>query len=342
MIVVDIKTRIKKRKILRKRITILELAVLILVTAVLSIYTYASKRPPDSQDINKPLDLTLDGFTSVPVVPEVEEEMEGIVNIALFGLDKRGDEISRTDTIMIVSLDGSSKKLKLVSLMRDIYVDIPGKCKDRINAAYAYGGPGLGIDTINKNFGMDIKYYVSVDFKGVYKLISKLGGVDIDIQEGEIPDLNECLDEVNCLDPENIEPHITLPGMQHLMGKQALSYTRIRYFGNGDYERTERQRKVAVQLFEKVKKMGILKFPELIASTLPYVETNIPVTEMISLGASTFKFKNDIEQYRLPVDGAFYEQYIRGMAVLVPDIEENTRMLHEFIYGHNKTVPSTP
>lgn len=104
---------------------------------------------------------------------------------------------------------------------------------------------------------------------------------------------------------------------------------------------SERQRRVIVQLFEKVKNLGIFEFPNLVSSTLPYVETNISIIDILNIGASTIKFKNDIEQYRLPVDGTFYDEYIRGMAVLVPDIKENTEMLHEFIYGDKKPLPVT-
>lgn len=321
----------KKNKLTKsKKIIIIILSIVLLTISGTCIYIYSILSTIEHTDISKPpVSATepLPGSTKEEVeelVP-LEEPKQiggGVVNIALFGLDRRGSERCRTDTMMILSIDKDNRKIKLTSLMRDMYVEIPGKWKDRINAAYAYGGPGLAINTINRNFDMDIRYYASVDFKGVQALIDKLGGTDIDLKEGEIIHINS--------DSKN---QIETAGIHHLDGEQTLAYMRIRRFGNGDYERTERQRRVLTQLFDKVKIAGILKFTDLVSTVLPYVETNMSKTEIMGFGVTCLNFSSNIEQYRLPAEGTYSDQYIRGMAVLVPDIEANTKQLHSFIYN---------
>jgi polyisoprenyl-teichoic acid--peptidoglycan teichoic acid transferase len=251
------------------------------------------------------------------------EKKEDIVNIAFFGLDRRNpDEASRSDSIMIVSLNRKSQKVKVASLMRDMYVPIPGKTDNRINAAYAFGGAALAIKTINSNFGLDVRDFVMVDFFGLQDIIDMVGGVEIDVKAYET---SRC--------------YVSKPGLQNLNGKQALAYSRIRYVGNGDYERTERQRRVLNVLFKKIKAQGITKLPGVINTLLPYVETSLSNDKISELAMDAFKFDTEnIEQFRLPVDGTFKNQKIRGMAVLVPDIEENKIRLNNFIYNEGTTA----
>lgn len=254
----------------------------------------------------------------------VEIPMPGeAINIALLGIDREEDEVGRTDTIIIVSIDKYDKKVRLASLMRDMYVDIPGIGGDRINAAYAYGGPELALGTINSNFNLDIKYYVAVDFKGVEMLIDSLGGTDVYVKEGELPHVYWDYSQ-------------KYPGLQHLNGKETLNYMRIRRFGNADFERTERQRRVIMLLFDKVKKQGVNKFPGLVSSALQHMETNMSRQGILEYGMLCLNFGPDVEQIRLPIDGMFNDRYIRGMAVLLPDMKSNTEKLHEFLYPKGK------
>lgn len=254
--------------------------------------------------------------------PEQVKKEDDIVNIAFFGLDRRNpDEASRSDSIMIVSLNRKSQKVKVTSLMRDMYVPIPGKTDNRINAAYAFGGAALAIKTINSNFGLDVRNFVMVDFFGLQDIIDMVGGVEIDVKANET---SQC--------------YVSKPGLQNLNGKQALAYSRIRKVGNGDYERTERQRKVLNLLFKKIKSQGVAKLPGVINTLLPYVETSLSDNEITELALDALEFNTEsIDQFRLPVDGTFRSQRIRGMAVLVPNIEENKAKLKEFIYGEANT-----
>ena len=250
-----------------------------------------------------------------------KEEATGVLNILLFGLDRRSkNEASRSDTIIIASIDTKNKTVKLSSIMRDLYLAIPGKSDNRINAAYAFGGPELAIRTVNKNFNMDITRYVTVDFFGLPDIVDKIGGVDINVNKDEISLLN-----------------ITKPGLQHLNGTQALAYARIRHVGNNDFERTERQRTVLTALFDKAKSQGISKVAALAAVVLPYIETNISKSEMMDFGIKVMGFgKTNLQQLRIPADGTYKNKTINGMQVLVPDLQKNTDLLHNFIFGSTK------
>lgn len=256
----------------------------------------------------------------------------GVINIVFFGLD--GGSVkgySRSDSIMVVSIDEKRNKLKVTSLMRDMYLPIPGKGNNRINAAYALGGPSLAIKTINTNFGLDIKDYVTVDFLGLEKLIDLLGGVKINVSEAEAKILNIYQNEMNNL-TETKSPEVRA-GSQSLNGRQAVAYCRIRYVGHGDYERTERQRRVLNEILSRLKKDGISKLPKTIFTVLPYVKTSLQASEVLKLGLKGIGLKTDgILQYRLPVDNTYKSQNINGMAVLVPDIEVNKKKIYDFIY----------
>jgi LCP family protein required for cell wall assembly len=265
----------------------------------------------------------------------------GVTNILLFGLDARSQkEASRSDTIMIATIDKKNQAIKLTSLMRDMYIPIPGRDSNRINTAYAFGGPALAIKTVNTTFNLDIRYYATVNFFALEKVIDQVGGVSIDVKSKEIKYINQCINELNRLNKKT--PSVSLltnAGRQTLNGRQAVAYARIRKVGNSDYERTQRQRTLLVELFKKVKTVNPLKLPGVVAAILPHVETNVPKTEIISLGTAVLGFKNkDIQQYRLPVDGTFKPQRIRGMDVLVPDIEKNTELLHNFLYEDSTSI----
>jgi LCP family protein required for cell wall assembly len=257
-----------------------------------------------------------------------------VTNIAFFGLDESKVKFSsRSDVIMVVSLDSKYEKVKVTSLMRDMYVKIPGKEDNRINAAYSYGGAELALKTINSDFGLDIKNYVTVDLLGLQKIIDSVGGIEIDVKKNEVPYLN---DAPLPGDDTTIDKNfvcVSKEGIQILNGRQAVAYARIRYTGNADYERTERQRRVLNELLKKIKGKGILKLPGLVKDMRPYVKTNMSVIDIITLGTKTLKFKAvSIEQYRLPVDGTYKSADIRGMSILVPDMDVNRKKLFQFIY----------
>lgn len=308
-----------KKKILIIALSLVALIIVGIVSYICFILYKIDKKPlPQNNSdlgISEDMQQQLQQHKYVP--PQLQKDPE-VVNIAFFGLDTANpDALSRSDVIMIVSLDSKNEKVKVTSLMRDMYVMIPGKYETRINAAYAFGGPQLALKTINTDFGLDIKDYVKIEFTGMEKLVDKLGGIKIDVRADEAP---EC--------------YVSRPGLQTLNGKQALAYSRIRHVGHADYERTERQRRVLNIIFKKIKSQGLFKIPETIMAVLPYVETSLSSAKILNLALAALKFRTEnIEQYRIPVDGHYRSQKIRGMDVLVPDMEENKKLLHAFIYN---------
>lgn len=269
------------------------------------------------------------------------EEEQGIINILLIGLDGRTkDEDSRTDSIILATIDTNNKRVKLTSFMRDMYVPIPGHKDNRINTAFFFGGPELLIKTINQDFDLNIQYYASIDFRAFQDLVEELGGVEVEVKDYEIKEINKYISEINGSKSTLIQQQ----GIQKLNGQQALSYCRIRKVGNNDYERTERQRRVLSVLIKKARKTNIIKLPELFSSILPHVKTNVPTTKLMNIGYTVYKFGNTpVDNLRVPYNGAFDSRKVYGMDVLVPDLEKNAIMLDKFIfYGGGTTASNMP
>jgi LCP family protein required for cell wall assembly len=265
------------------------------------------------------------------------QEDTGVTNILLFGLDNRSEnEKGHSDTIMIASIDRKNKSVKLTSLLRDMYVPIPGKKDNRINTAYFMGGPALAIKTVNSNFDMNIEDYVTVDFHAMELIIDLVGGIEIDIPQNEIKVINQYIDELNKISRDGSKTNrITKSGLQTLDGRQAVAYARNRYVGRDDFDRTARQRKVMSELFKKGMSISITKIPDLVTTVLPNVTTSLDKTEIIELAVTVLGFgKADIEQFRIPTDDGYTDEWVSdNMLVLKPKIEYNTKLLHEFIYG---------
>ena len=258
---------------------------------------------------------------NIGVTDEVEEKLsqysDSIVNIALFGIDSNDNEDGRSDSIMIATIDNANKKLKLTSIMRDSYVDIEGHGNDKINHAYAFGGPELAINTLNRNFDLNIKDFISVNFSTLPKIIDKLGGVDIEITEEEVPHISG----------------IDSPGLYILNGAQALQYSRIRYATGGDYRRTERQRTVLNSVFIKMLQMNISTYPTLLNEILPMVETNLKPSDILELGSEVLKMgKSTLEQERFPRDEYCQGQMINGIYYLVFDKAATVEQIHNYIF----------
>ena len=261
---------------------------------------------------------------------------ENVLNILLVGCDSRKQGGSgRSDTMILISINEDTQKIHMTSIMRDCYVSIPGKGNNRINAAYAYGGGSLLLDTVKSNFSMDVDRYVAIDFYSFVDIIDTMGGVDIEVSEEEIPVLNAYVKELNKLNGrEESTWFLTDSGLQHLNGTQALGYARIRYVGNGDFQRTERQRLVVSKVFDKAKNMNLLEINNLLTTLFPEIKTNMTESEIMSLllKATTY-LTYDLDSMRLPVDGSYQSMRVRGMSVLGVDLEKNIEALKQFIYG---------
>ena len=254
---------------------------------------------------------------------QVQEEKH-IKNIALFGIDAPKGKAGRSDAIMILTLDEEHKAIKLTSIMRDSYVNIPGDGDDKITHAYAFGGPELAMKTLNENFKVNVEDFMAVNFTSLPEIIDKLGGVKINIIPEEIHHISG----------------ITSSGQQILNGKQALSYSRIRYATGGDYKRTERQRVVLEAVFEKLKSTPIKEYPSLIDDFLPYIETNMSSMDMIKLATDAAPLvKGNLETARFPLDGYCDGKMINGVWYLVYDRQATLNQIQEYIYD-NKNLDS--
>lgn len=256
-----------------------------------------------------------------------------VVNIALFGGDRRKeDDVTHSDAIMILTIDKVHKEIKLSSIMRDTYVEVYNHGMTKLNHAYAYGGPELSIRTLNENFNLNIRDYAFVDFYSFEELVDAVDGIDIDIKETEINEINRCTEEIAEL--KDTEPTlIRYSGMNHLNGEQAVAYSRIRKVGGGDFERTERQRRVINELFDKGKSVDITKYPQILDSILPYVETSLSKNEIMKLGTYVLTHNiQTIDQNRFPTDNNAEGEMIDGIWYLVTDLNETEREIHKFLY----------
>ncbi len=271
----------------------------------------------------------VDSVASAPV------SSEGVTNILLIGSDSRGDEAGRSDAMILLSVSKNTRKIQMTSLLRDIYVEIPGHDPNRLNAAYAYGGPELLMETIEQNFGVEVNRYVIVDFLAFANLVDVVGGVDLELSAEEANWVNAYLNEYNELTgkefgtdylPENAQ------GMLHLNGAQALAYSRNRYIGS-DFERTNRQRKVLTAIVDKLPATALSNGSELIEGLCTNLTTNLTEGECMTLALRmSGSVKYDIESASIPLEGTWKNATERGMAVLSIDFEKNRAFLQETLY----------
>lgn len=260
---------------------------------------------------------------------------KGITNILLAGTDGRTvDENARTDSMMILTIDNKNKSLKLTSLARDTYVNIPGHGMSKLNSAYAHGGINLLIDTIESNFKLDIQDYCIVNFFSFMDIVDTLGGVAVDVKSNEINELNKFIPECYTFgEYSGSIDYINSTGYQKLNGYQALAYGRIRK--NDDaLERDRRQRAIIQGIVNGFKSLPLTKYPELVDTILPYVKTNMKPTEILALGTKVLGIGDlSLKQLEFPI-GKYSTGGIYGNAGWVWRYNEdkNLPILHDFIF----------
>lgn len=261
-------------------------------------------------------------------------ENQKVINIALFGLDRRSkDEKARADSIMIANIDLENKTINLISILRDTLVDIKGHDKEKLNHSYAYGGPELALETLNSNFNLNLKNYISVDFFSLAKVIDLVGGVEIDLKDYEANQINKNLDEVNNIEklPSKTD-YIEGMGTKTLNGRQAVAYCRIRKEGNGDYERTQRQRTVLKSIINSYENLDSSKKFEANMEMMAQISTNILVNDIKYIQNKIQNEKNyKINQYMIPFEGSFETKTINEMWVIDANMEENIKQLYKYI-----------
>ena len=256
----------------------------------------------------------------------------GVTNIALFGVDYADGQTRRSDCIMVLSADADNNAVRLVSLMRDSMVEVDDIGTTKLNHAYAYGGAPLAIRTINQTFDLDIEHYASVDFVQMAKIIDVLGGVTIDVQDYEIEETNKFILEY-CKTVGIANCPIENSGEQLLNGAQAMSYARIRKNGTGDdWGRVERQGIVLEAMFHKVQSASAASLMELAPKLLPYVTTDLSVTEIGSLVLGVFNGgRPEISHTRMPVDGE-WNYGGKSNAYIVYDTDLAAHRIDRYLY----------
>ena len=267
---------------------------------------------------------------------ELIDTVEGIRNILLVGLDTRpGETKSRSDTMVILTIDGNRNEIRMTSLLRDLYVSIPGYGNNRINTAWVFGEFSLLQATILENFGLLVEEYVAVDMTLLTDLVDEIGGLTLTVHsEKELKAINGVIDGYNYqfrLTPNS--DFLTSLGEQPMNGKQVQAYARYRKI-DSDFRRTERQREVLEKIFEKLQGMSLVELSRIATLAMDRLQTNLTLSGIISLIPIMYNMENaEIRQLSLPYEGEYQSKTVSGMAVLVPDLKATQKRLRAFING---------
>ena len=278
-------------------------------------------------------------------------------NIALFGVDSRSGELdknTRTDTIMIASINLDTKEVRLVSVMRDTWLNMSTDSYNKANAAYAKGGPKQAISMLNMNLDMDITDFVTIGFDGLIDVIDAVGGVEIDVKEAEIVHLNSyqismagkedgtlnAAGEPNYVATAGVDYiPVEHAGLQKLNGLQATAYARIRYVGN-DFERTSRQRTVLTKVAKKAMTLNPATLNKIAEAVFPKIATSLDMSEILSLLSGIASYSVG-ETANFPFDGYVQTGRVNSASVVIPvDLTKNVSLLHEFLFDESGYNPS--
>ncbi|MRG87069.1 LCP family protein [Salinibacillus xinjiangensis] len=304
---------LKKRK--RKKWILITALLLVLGVVTYTTYEYIAGKEAAEDQVGKS-----------ETNSKYEDEFQGVdddlgkTNVLLLGVDSRGEENSRTDTIMIGQYDPDKETAKLVSIMRDSYVNIPGHGYNKINHAFFLGGPELLRQTIQQNFGINVEYYAIIDFNGFTQVVDTVAPEGVEI-------------EVEKYMSHNIDVELQ-PGVQRLNGKELLGYARFRHDRDGDFARVERQQKVIKLLKdEMISFAGLFKLPRVVGTLEPYIDTNMKTGTILSLGKDFLLNPVDnIETLRIPIrETAWDSTYSHAGDVLEFNEAENRAEIKSFL-----------
>ncbi len=320
----------QKRKKRKKRRFLKFLLVLLCFVLVGAIAFYAYAYSLIDKITRTPLDTSNLGITS--------SDYDGYKNIALLGLDTREDDkTGRSDANVVVTIDKTHGKIKLTSIARDSYVEIEGHGKDKLTHAYAYGKSQLAVKTLNQNFGLEITDYVTMNFFELAHVIDYLGGIEIEVDEKELPELNKIIRKTDFGDTPN--PRVGRPGLQTLTGTQAVCYARIRKI-DGDIERGNRQKEVLSAMFAKAKQTSIFKLPKLASLIFEECETSLSTGDIMSIGIWAVLTSPEFEELSIPNDNVKGSgQMISGKWCYTFDIEAARKEIKDFIFEENYYSP---
>lgn len=336
-------TKEERAKKKRNRIILIAVEVFVLLLMLIALYVVVLYGKIHHEDINEDdivINDGIDGENDINAGDIATNEglgghMSGYRNVALFGVDARDKSLgkgNRTDTIIVASINETTKEVKLVSVYRDTYLNIGNDSYNKANSAYAKGGPLQAINMLNMNLDLNITDYVTVGWAGVADTIDALGGVEIDVDESEINHLNNYQVETSKSLGKSYNK-VTSTGLQTLDGIQAVSYCRIRYTAGDDFKRTERQREVIQAILDKAKKANIATLNKAANTIFEEISTSMTFTEITEL-------LTDVASYSIGETGGFpAEQYratgdVHGAScVMSTDLTADVLNLHQFLFG---------
>ena len=314
---------------------IVEIFILLIMVAVL--YAVLKVEKVGKVDLNE---------EKLVINEEVKEraettKMKGYRNIALFGVDSTTGALAkntRSDTIIIASINLDTGDCKLVSVYRDTYLNLSNDTYNKCNAAYMKGGPEMAINMLNMNLDMNITDFITVGFAGLADTIDALGGVMIDVDEAEINHLNS-YQFTMAEDLKRPYKEVTSTGYQLLTGLQATAYCRIRYTAGDDFKRTERQREVIMAMADKAKTASVSTLNQIASDVFNEIYTSLDLTEIVELLGGISEY-NIVDQAGFP-----YEEYrttgtigSKGSCVIPADLKESVEWLHKFLFDEDYTA----
>lgn len=331
----------KYRSLNRKKKSLIIIGVILTVLLILSATVFLCV----TNYIKKNFNYNYNEIVSEPEQLGFEEvKSDNVVNIALFGVDTRSKNSfkGRSDSIIILSVNTTDKKVKLISVLRDSLVPIEKNGKNtfnKINSAYASGGPELAIKTLNTIFDLDISEYATVNFSGMTEIIGAVGGIEIEVTDREVSMINEMVTtHYEQFGLQGEPPKVSSAGKHLLDGVQAVAYSRIRYVPNAegtsnDYGRTDRQRYVLEQVFYKSTQMGISQYIDLIKALSPYCETSLSYSEILNLAVDVLLRSPTFEESRVPFIEYKMPSPNAGVGSIVYyDLNFAAKLIHNFIY----------
>ena len=265
--------------------------------------------------------------------------VDGITNILLVGTDgEYVEKGNRSDSVMLVTIDSKNKDIKISSIARDTYVNIPGYSTEKLTHAYAYEGIDLLKEVFKENFDLDIDKYIAVNFVSFMDIMDELGGVEVNVEEKDIKEINKYIDA--CYGyyknkDEKEKEYIKEAGVQRLNGYQALAFSRIRYTDSA-FARDNRHREVAQSVYKEFAQKGVDTYKRCADIVLNNTKTNISPMEMMNLAYTVLKINDkDIEQFQFPLEEHRKGHIISKQKgwVLEWDKEPNLEAWHKFIFG---------
>ena len=329
----------KRRKQKKKNKIILFLVEIVILAALLvGLYVYSRMSRVDSTGEifeEKEVEIELDSETA--------EALKGYTNIALFGLDNRETgtyNAGNSDCIMIASINNDTKKVKLISVYRDTFLNVKEGTYSKINSAYSYGGARGAIAALNKNLNLDIVNYVAVDFGAVVDAVDLLGGIELTLTDQEVQIMNDnYIDEINRVTDHN-SSMLSSGGTYTVDGVQALAYCRIRYTAGDDFKRTERQRTVLSKMIEKAKSSSITTVGSMINSMVGEISTSFTSADLLKLAGDMMDYELE-DTHGWPFELCTGKYGTKGDLVVPTDLETNVKELHEYLFGEQNNVSET-